>query len=369
MGQGMTIMTWNKKNDLFALMCGHGKSLDGSWDPGCAYNGYTEADLMLKITKETVKYLRKSGIRVITDADANNNRNMKSCVTWANSKKARFYMSIHCDYKLASAGVAPLYVSKKGKSMATKIGKNTAKQLGMKWKGAFKRTDLYELNATATGCPAVIYEAGAIKSDLKHLKDYKAYGKALAKSICKYFGVKFVDIQEEPKKEPAKTTKKTNGDKIGAMADKLAYKTNTSKANYPKGEPTAEFKKALDKVYPNRSSWGTAPRKGASCDVFAGTVIRSAGIDEKFPRGLASQVKYLPASDKFKRVYPDSVSELKDGDLIIYARPNANGHICIFYDGKIKEASFQYCYGKTTNTAKSRLSKTGKKWVKVYRAK
>ena len=34
-----------------ALMCGHGKSVDGSWDSGCAYGGYTEAALMLPITK------------------------------------------------------------------------------------------------------------------------------------------------------------------------------------------------------------------------------------------------------------------------------------------------------------------------------
>lgn len=358
-------MTWNKKKDLFALMCGHGKSLDGSWDPGCAYNGYTEAGLMLKITKETVRHLRASGIKVLTDADADNNRNMKSCVSWANANKARFYMSLHCDYKLASAGVAPLYVSKKGKSMATKIGKKTAKLIGMKWKGAFKRTDLYELNATKM--PAVIFEAGAIRADLKYLKDYKAYGKALAEAICKYFGVKFVAAKAEAKK-PA-TAKKTNGDKIGEMANKLAYKKNTHEADYPKGAPTSEFKKALDKVYPNRKSWSTAPRKGASCDVFAGTVIRSAEIDAKFPRSLESQVPRLAESDKFKRIYPDSVKDLKNGDIIVYAKKNKTGHICIYHDGKIKEASFQYCYGKTTNTAKSRLSKSDKKWIRVYRAK
>lgn len=368
-------MAWNKKKDLFALMCGHGKSLDGSWDPGCTYNGYTEAGLMLKITKETVKYLRRSGIRVITDADQNNNRNMKSCVSWSNKEGARFYMSLHCDYKLASAGIAPLYVSKKGKSMAAKIGKNTAKLLGMKWKGAFKRTDLYELNATK--CPAVIFEAGAIKADLKYLKSYKKYGKALAKSICKYFGVKFVETapkkeptkQEPAKKEPEKKPTKTNAEKLAETASKLAYKTNTSKAKYPGGAPDPDYKKALNKYYPNRKSWSAAPRAGASCDVFVGTCVRASGIDKKFPRGLGSQAKYLPKSDKFKKVNVDKVKDLQDGDIIIYSRPNKNGHICLFVDGKIKEASLKHFYGKTTDTAKDRISKTGKKWVKVYRAK
>ena len=50
-------MTWDKKHDVFELVCGHGTSSDGSWDCGCVYGKYTEADLMLKITKEAVKYL------------------------------------------------------------------------------------------------------------------------------------------------------------------------------------------------------------------------------------------------------------------------------------------------------------------------
>ena len=63
-------MTWNKDKDVFALMVGHGKSLDGSWDSGCVYKEYTEAGLMLKIVKRAVKWLRKSGVKVITDSGA-----------------------------------------------------------------------------------------------------------------------------------------------------------------------------------------------------------------------------------------------------------------------------------------------------------
>lgn len=183
-------MKWDKKKDTFCLVCGHGVSQDGTWDCGCTYKKYTEADLMLKITKEAVKYLRKSGVKVLTDADKNNNRNMVSCVNWANHKGAKLYMSVHCDYSLASKGVAPLYTSATGGKMANTVGKVVAKDMKMKWKGAFKRYDLYELNKT--DMPAVIFETGAIKADLSFLKDYKKYGKALAKGICKYIGVKFV---------------------------------------------------------------------------------------------------------------------------------------------------------------------------------
>lgn len=181
-------MKWNKKKDILALMTGHGVSIDGTWDSGCTYAGYTEAELMQDITKRAVKVLRKNGIRVLTDSDKDNNRNMISSVKWANAHNARLYISVHCDYKLAGSGVYPLYVSSVGKKMANTVGKAVAKTMKMKFKGAGKRKDLYEL--TATDMPACIFETGAIKADLKKLKDYKAYGDALAKAIMKYIGIK-----------------------------------------------------------------------------------------------------------------------------------------------------------------------------------
>lgn len=182
-------MPW-KKSDVFALMVGHGKSLDGSWDPGCTYGKYTEAGLMLDIVKVAVKWLRKSGVDVITDADDANNRNMKSSVAWANNRKAKIYISVHCDWSGSTAGIFPQIKTTADKKMADKIGKYVADKMGMKFKGACKRDDLYELNApTANAC--CVFETGSIKADLKKLKDYKAYGKALAKGICKYLGVKF----------------------------------------------------------------------------------------------------------------------------------------------------------------------------------
>lgn len=182
-------MSWNKSKDIFYLACGHGRSLDGSWDSGCVYGKYTEAALMLKITSYAVKILKHSGVKVLTDPK--NDKNMKACVAEANKKypACKYYMSIHCDFKDASPGVAPLYVSSSGKKMAEKIGKSVAKQMGMKWKGAFKRSNLYELNATKM--TAVIFETGCISKDLKYLKAYKKYGKALAKAICAFIGVKF----------------------------------------------------------------------------------------------------------------------------------------------------------------------------------
>ena len=155
-----------------------------------------------------------------------------------------------------------------------------------------------------------------------------------------------------------KTTPKTltNREKIAACANEFAYSTNTSKASYPSGSPKAAYSAAIDKVYGKNRKWSDAPRKGASCDVFVGTCVRSAGVDKNFPRGLSPS--YLAKSNKFKQI---SKKNAKSGDIIVSPK-----HICIVYDGKIKEASHKLCYPKTTNTLKARLTASG---AKVYRAK
>lgn len=161
---------------------------------------------------------------------------------------------------------------------------------------------------------------------------------------------------------------KTISNKIAAKANEYAYGTDTSKANYPDGSPKSAYKTGLDKAYPDRSKWGTAPSKGASCDVFVGTCVRNSGIDKKFPRGLDEQIDYLPKSDKFKEISV-TTKTVKDGDIIVYTKKAGGGHICIVCDGKIKEAGYQHYYPKTTNYLKQRLSKKGKKWLKIYREK
>lgn len=179
-------MKWNKKTDSIYLACGHGTQINGVWDSGCAYNGYTEAGLMLPIVKAAVALLRKSGVKVYTDDK--NDKNMIATVTEANKKKVSLYMSVHCDYKDATPGVMPLYVSSSGKKFGNAVGKYVAKAMGLKYKGVAKRNDLYELNAT--NMPSVILETGSIKGDLSVLKNHpKKYGRAIAKAICKYIGV------------------------------------------------------------------------------------------------------------------------------------------------------------------------------------
>lgn len=161
----------------------------------------------------------------------------------------------------------------------------------------------------------------------------------------------------------------TNGQRIAEAATKYAYATNTAKASYENGEPKKGYQDAIKKAYPDRSGWGKPARDGASCDVYAGTSIRDAGVDPNFPRGLSPS--YLAKSDKFEQVKV-TADTIKDGDIII-----TDKHICIHVGGKIKEASHPHYnektkkyeggfYPKTTDTLKKRLSAKG---AKVYRAK
>ena len=174
----------------------------------------------------------------------------------------------------------------------------------------------------------------------------------------------------KPKASPAPKKKpKVEVNKIGKCANEYAYSTDTSKADYPKGSPKAVYKEALAKAYPNHNKWGTAPSKGASCDVFVGTCVRMSGIDKSFPRGLDEQWDHFKKSDKFVKVKNPTVKNVKDGDIITYVKSSGGGHTCIVYGGKVKEAGYAHYWPKTTNYLKQRLSKSGKKWLKVYRAK
>lgn len=216
-----------------AVQCGHGTSTDGSWDSGCVYGKYTEAGLMLKITKAAVKYLRASGIKVISDADTGNNKNMIKDVEWANKEGVDLYVSIHCDYSKAPKGVMPLYVSNSGKKLATALNKAIKNGMGMNSRGVQKRTDLWELNGTdMTAC---ILETGAIKADLASLRDKSdAYGKCIAKGICNYLGVTFSDGKTESKNVTLYRVRKSWKDSTsqkGAFSDLKNAKACADKYN------------------------------------------------------------------------------------------------------------------------------------------
>ena len=168
---------------------GHGLNRDGSWDSGCTYKGYTESGLMKPITGACVAYLRGSGVKVYTDYPENN-INMIKQVEKSNEKKVDAHVAFHCDWYKGAPGTMPLYTSAKGRELAADMNKYVKKYVGIGTQGLKKRDDLYELNQT--NAPAVIFECGSIKADLKTMrKKYDEYGKGAAKGICKFLGVKF----------------------------------------------------------------------------------------------------------------------------------------------------------------------------------
>lgn len=134
------------------------------------------------------------------------------------------------------------------------------------------------------------------------------------------------------------------------------YGTADSEKAYSTGAPTAEFKKAFDSVYPDRSKWSAAPKAGASCDVFVGTVVRASGYDKGAPRGLTEQVTYYPNSSKFTRLSISKVSEFEPGDIIIYKKSDGSGHVNIYVEvggvGYFAEAHLGKWYGSLYRKAK-----------------
>ena len=157
----------------------------------------------------------------------------------------------------------------------------------------------------------------------------------------------------------------SNRQKLAAKAWEFAYHSNSKKAKYPGGKPKKAYKAALDKYFGKNRKWSTPAKKGASCDVFVATCIRAAGLG-KAPRGLVRS--WLDKSSKFKRVKV-TYKTIKDGDIISIVWSNGNPHWAMAYKGKVLEASYGGFYPKTTNKLKSRLSKSGKQSVVVYRAK
>lgn len=168
---------------------GHGVSTDGSWDPGCTYGNYTEAELVLPITKDVNTALRRCGFKVVTDADGNK-LNMLKQVEKSNKENVDVHISFHLDWSGAPKGTLPICASEEGRKLAKSINDVVVEETGMTTRNVKKTDEYYETNAT--NMPAVIFECGAIKADLKRIKKHKVYGEAIAEGICNYFDVEYV---------------------------------------------------------------------------------------------------------------------------------------------------------------------------------
>ena len=147
----------------------------------------------------------------------------------------------------------------------------------------------------------------------------------------------------------------------------MAYATNSKEAQYPNGKPTSSYKEALAALPTSQHKWCQAAKDGANCDVFVWTVIVSSGVDKNYPSGLWKQLKYM--EEHFDKI---PIEKAQPGDIGFYKKDVSgnHGHIFICYsNGKVKEASHDSYYPKTTNSLKTRLNKNGKQYVYVFRPK
>jgi len=163
---------------------------------------------------------------------------------------------------------------------------------------------------------------------------------------------------------------------ITNKAFELAWPVGTpdKKLDYGPGKATAAFTKAINQVYPYRSNWGTAPRAGASCDVFVGTTIRASGADTEMPRGLSEQFPYFKKSKRWKKIaYNGNLDTLRSGDVIFLERKNGGSHIFIYLTKNSKryiaEAGYKQFYGRVAGGSyvSSALKPTSKRKFTVYR--
>lgn len=166
---------------------------------------------------------------------------------------------------------------------------------------------------------------------------------------------------------------RSGADKIVDKAKELAWPQGTSESKYAYkgGAPTSAFKTALNKIYPNRKSWGAAPKVGAACDVFTGTVLNSTGIVTDYPRGLDQQIKYSNSKLQrlvYKNVTPYSVS--KYGDIVMYykKKDGSSKHTVIRGDGVLYEAQLKLTYGHVNKAMKTKLN-VKRPYVVILRAK
>ena len=125
----------------------------------------------------------------------------------------------------------------------------------------------------------------------------------------------------------------TKATRIFETAKEDSYKRGTPRLvrGYPNGKPKPEYKKDLNRAFPNRDGWRAQTKAGASCDVFVGVVVRASGADKHFPRCLDDMLEYVrDHPKKWKRIKEPKLKDLLPGDIIFQRWNTGNGHVSIY---------------------------------------
>ena len=143
-----------------------------------------------------------------------------------------------------------------------------------------------------------------------------------------------IETPSKPKLEPYKGKFPTLPPKTAKIAVECCYPYGTpvKKYTYKDGKPKPEYKKRLNEAYPSRKHWKHAKsRAGASCDVFAGVVLRCAGY-KKAPHAMSKMVAWC-------RENLAKVSSPQNGDIL--TRTN-HVMVCVDIRGKKRVANAHF---------------------------
>ena len=185
-----------EKSFTVYIETGHGIGDDGKWDAGCSWsNGdttYEEAKVMIPIAQAMTKYLEKAGVKVLTDANSNNNKNLTETLNFLEKHPVDAFVNLHCDWEESESGTMALYKTDEQKKLAEALNKGVHQEIDIPDRGLTSRDDLDTLNSDQPNCPACLYETGSIKADNETLtKHADEYGKGLAKGMCLFLGVEY----------------------------------------------------------------------------------------------------------------------------------------------------------------------------------
>jgi N-acetylmuramoyl-L-alanine amidase len=177
---------------------GHGIDENGKWDPGCSWSDgtetYEEARIMIPVAAAMTKYLRQSGVEVYTDAETDNGQNLMATLDFLETHKVDAFVNLHCDWENSGSGTMPLYRTEEQKQLAVCLNEGVHSVIDIPDRGLAYREDLDTLNSDKPGCPACLFETGSIDDDFEILTEhYDEYGKGLAKGMCSFLGVDFVE--------------------------------------------------------------------------------------------------------------------------------------------------------------------------------
>lgn len=177
-------------------------------------------------------------------------------------------------------------------------------------------------------CGDITVKAIKVFQKTEGLKVDGEYGEKSYSKAKTYEKAKIAPPKPTPKPKPAKKPYQGIFPALPPKTAKLAveyayaYGTKLSVYKYEGGKPKEAYKKGLNKAYPNRKRWKYAKsRAGASCDVFAGTVLKNSGY-KSAPHQMSKMVSWCRKNLK-------KVDKIQNGD--IGTRTN---HVEIFLDLK-----------------------------------